>query len=86
MSTSEVVNLRANGTDSANPAGGTLIGTATLTNLPDERFPDDESWLAPLISCDGRLFRFAKGSFAFGGVATPEYIEVTPVVAEAKFT
>ncbi len=82
---SEVVNLRAKGTDSANPTAGALLGTATLENLPDQRYPDDESWLAPVISCNGRLFKFAKGSFAFGGMATPEYVEVVPIVCEATF-
>lgn len=84
MST-EVVNLRAKGTDSANPTAGTLVGTATIANLPDQRFPDDESWLAPVISHKGRLFKYASGSFSFGGTATPEYVEVVPVEVEASF-
>ena len=59
-----------------------VVGTATLENLPSTRYPDDESYLAPLISCQGRFFRFAKGSFAFGGTAIPEYVEVVPIVTE----
>jgi hypothetical protein len=76
----ETVNLRAKGTDAANPTAGKLVGTATIT-VPDQRFPDDESWLAPLITCDGRLFRYVKGSFAFGPAVSTEYVEVDPVRA-----
>jgi hypothetical protein len=77
----EMVNLRASGTDSSNAAAGKLVGTATI-EVPDQRFPNDESWIAPLISCEGRLFRLASSSFAgYGAAVTPEYIEVAPVKA-----
>jgi hypothetical protein len=76
----EVVNLRAMGTDASNPTAGKLVGTATIA-VPDQRYPDDESLFAPLITCGGRLFQFAKGSFAFGSSVTPEYVEVSPVNA-----
>lgn len=65
----ETINLRAK--------DGTLA-TAQLP-VPDERFPDDESWIAPIVSCNGKFFAFTKGSFAFGGSVTPEYVEVMPV-------
>jgi hypothetical protein len=77
----EVVNLRAMGTDASNPTAGKLVGTATIT-VPDQRYPNDESLFAPLIACDGRLFRLASGSFGgYGPPVTPEYIEVSPVNA-----
>ena len=80
--TTEIVNLRAAGTDVANPVSGTLIGTALLEDLPDERFPDDEAQLAPILSWQGRFFRYARGTFAFGGSQLAEYIEVEPVPVE----
>ena len=84
MSQTELVNLRAVGTDPANPTAGHLLGTATLP-VPAQRTPDDEATIAPLISCMGRLFQYATGSFSFGASAIPEYIEVVPVTLVAKF-
>ena len=82
MVTTELVNLRAAGTDPANPGAGKLVGQARLP-VPSTRYPDDESWLAPLVSTGyGRIFRYASGSFAFGGLATPEYIETAVVEVE----
>ena len=82
----ETVNLRA--AEGNPPASARLLGTAELP-VPDQRFPDDESWIAPLLSVDfgegGRkYFRYVSGSFMFGGVATPEYQEVVPVALALK--
>ncbi len=86
--TTETVNLRAKGANP--PASGKLLGTAELP-VPDQRFPDDESWIAPLLSVDfgeagHKLFAYVSGSFAFGGMTTPEYQEVVPVVLTLKPT
>jgi hypothetical protein len=81
----EIVNLRANGTDKANPTAGTLVGTAEIPEkwISGQRYPNDEEFLVPLLSVDGRLFRYAHGSFGgFGPDITPEYIEVAPIAAE----
>lgn len=84
------MNLRAAGTDPANPTAGKLVGTAEI-EVPDQGFPDDEAWVAPLISVDcgeagHRLFRFARGNFGFGPPMTPEYVETRPVMVKAVFT
>lgn len=71
MSQTETVNLRG-------VEGGDLIGTASFS-MPDERYPDDEP---PVIACHGRLFRFVRGTFAFGGSVPAEYVEVFPFTAE----
>jgi hypothetical protein len=82
MITTELVNLRAVGTDAANPASGKLVGQARIP-VPSTRYPDDEAWIAPLISTGyGRIFRYASGSFSFGGTATPEYIETVVIEVE----
>jgi hypothetical protein len=86
MSATETVNLRAPGGNP--PASAKLIGTAELP-VPAQRYPDDESFLAPLISVDFgeggiKLFQYVSGSFSFGGMATPEYQEVVPVVLTLK--
>lgn len=82
MSATETINLRAAG---GNPAADApLVGTAQLP-VPDERFPDDELWFAPIVSWNGRLFQYVSGSFGgFGPPVTPEYAEVTPVVVQSS--
>lgn len=80
MSTTEIVNLRAEGTDPSDPGSGQLVGTATLT-MPDDRYPDDEPKLLA-TELDRytylRLFRFVRGTFSYGGKVTAEYVEITP--------
>lgn len=90
----DIANLRAAGTDAANPGAGALVGTATIPDLPDTRYPGDLSWLAPVISIapefpsrgeETRFFRFCS-SFGYGPEGNAEYVEVVPVpvVAERK--
>ncbi len=80
--TTETVNLRARANP---PSSGKLLGTAELP-VPAQRYPDDESFLAPLISVDFgeggiKFFQYADGSsFGYGSLPMPEYQEVVPVV------
>ena len=82
----EIVNIRAVGTDMANPRSGTLIGQATL---PDGRVSDTTTvlttWSVNLGRVTPRLFVLAQGTFAFGGTITTEYIEVVPIEVSVTF-
>jgi hypothetical protein len=73
----EIVNLRAQGTDTANPTGGTLVGTAEIEVSGPNREPQ-----LLIATADGwpdtRLFVFVKGTFAYGGTVPAEYVEVRP--------
>jgi hypothetical protein len=76
----QAVNLRAVGTDPANPTAGTLVGTA---DIEDRRVTptllttayDDKSQL--------RLFVLAPQSF-FGEAPTLEYIETIPTSVSVR--
>jgi hypothetical protein len=57
-----------------------VIGTATITGLPDERYPGDLRLLAPLIEAEGRTFQFIEQPF-YGAEPTQQYVEVEPVIA-----
>ena len=76
---SEVVNLLAPG----NPPE-VVIGTATLEDLPDERYPSDLQWLAPFIEVDGRYFSFVA-NFSFGPQQASTYVEVQPLKVQGQF-
>ena len=82
----EIVNLRAVGTDTANPRSGTLVGQATLL---DGRVSDTTTVLTTWSANPGRmtprLFVLAQGTFAFGGSVTAEYIEVVPIEVSVTF-
>jgi hypothetical protein len=89
VSTTDIANLRAVGTDVADPGAGALVGRATIPSLPDERYPGDLAWLAPVISVapefptrgeETRLFRYCS-SFGYGPQGNAEFVEVVPVVA-----
>lgn len=56
--------------------GTALVQEVYLPEGLDSKFPDMEP---PLLSWNGRLFRFIKGTFSFGGSTDAEYLEVTPV-------
>lgn len=72
-----IANLRATGTDPANPTAGELLGTLVL--------PEDTDTQAPpvLVSIGtAELIRFAIYApqlTGFGPVSTLEYIEALPV-------
>ena len=76
----QTVNLRAVGTDPANPTAGTLVGTA---DIEDRRVTptllttayDDKSQL--------RLFVLASQAF-YGDAPTLEYIESVPTLVTIK--
>jgi hypothetical protein len=78
---SQVVNLRGLGTDPSNPSAGVLVGTATLpdANPLDGPPPLLNLPFSPGGPSAGRLFRFVRDGFAFGGSVNPEYVEVHPV-------
>lgn len=75
----EVVNLLAPG----NPAA-TVIGEATIADLPDERFPDDLRLLAPVLTAQGRYFQFVPG-FVYGPQQRASYMEILPRTVRAIF-
>ena len=75
----QTVNLLAPG----NPPSQ-VIGTATLTGLPDQRYPGDLQWLAPVIGVGGRTFLYVDQPF-FGPEPTPSYVEVRLFVATGTF-
>ncbi len=77
----ETVNLRAAGGNPPNSAK--LIGTATLA-VPDERFPRDLSWLAPVLKIGDRTFLYYDQPGGFGAAPTSEYAEIAPVVPETS--
>lgn len=61
-----------------------VIGTATLSGLPDERFPGDLAQLAPVLTVQGRTFQYI-GVFGLGDLSPQGYVEVTPMVVEGSF-
>jgi hypothetical protein len=84
----QVVNLLAPG----NPPS-VIIGQATLTDLPTNRFPNDLQWLAPIIVVDetkkgdfgkSRFFVFVL-QFTYGDQPTASYVEVTPKEVQGTF-
>jgi len=59
----------------------TLVGTATISNLPTDRYPSDLGWLAPVIqTSDGRMWLF-KPQEAYGAAPLPTYSLITLVQA-----
>jgi hypothetical protein len=85
MSVPETVNLRA--ANSNPPENGELIAEVTLPSPwvwgdpTNQRYPDDEP---KLLLWKGRLFMFAKGTFAYGGAVTAEYVEIVPLSVDAN--
>ena len=54
--------------------GSTVVGSATLTGLPQDRYPDDLKWLAPALRTeDGRVWLF-KSNFSYGEQPTATYV------------
>lgn len=82
MSNSITVNLRAVGTDPANPTAGKLVGSFLLLDAdtvpPLIRTPINVNPHSDTQAKRGRLFRFAPVSF-FGPQPPLEYVEVEPV-------
>jgi hypothetical protein len=68
--------------------GTTVVGSATLTGLPTDRYPTDLKWLRPVLQTeDGRVWLF-KSNFAYGDQPTATYVlasiasvVLTPVAA-----
>jgi hypothetical protein len=59
-----------------------VIGAATIPGLPDDRYPGDLKWLAPLIQVDNRLYQLVS-SVGMGTRAEATYVEVKPIVITA---
>jgi hypothetical protein len=58
--------------------------TFTLSNLPDDRYPGDLSFLAPIVSYLDRLYLIRSNGFGYGPAQTPEYLLVSPVVIPSR--
>jgi hypothetical protein len=71
-----IVNLRAAGTDTANPTAGTLVGTAEVDGEPQVLSARTADYARP------RIFVFVQGTFAFGGSVPAEYVEVVPTAID----
>jgi hypothetical protein len=62
----------------------TVVGTAIISSLPTDRYPNDLGWLAPVIQTpDGRFWLF-KSNFSYGDQPAATYKLISLVQATGQ--